>query len=81
MFMLSLGDIRKRIQPWVVRIWIGRFQEGTRRTRVAGLELEVRAGVFHPRNSVISLSGRVSSEKSSRSWLTCRGVGLKLLRV
>lgn len=45
----SLGDIRRYIQPWVIRLWLRKSGTRIRRTRVAGFDLEIAPSVFHPR--------------------------------
>ena len=45
----SLGDIRKKIHNLLIKQWIERAKGGTRRSRVAGLDLAVFPTVFHPK--------------------------------
>ncbi len=46
---LTLGQIRKKIQPLIFRYWLRNRARVTTRTRIAGLDIEVFPGVFHPR--------------------------------
>ena len=47
--MLSLGRLRRAIHPLVLRYWLKPRAGKKIKTRVAGLDLEVFPGVFHPR--------------------------------
>jgi release factor glutamine methyltransferase len=47
--MLSWGRIRRALQPAVVKYWVNPRSSRVARTRVAGFELEVFPGVFHPK--------------------------------
>lgn len=47
--MLSLGRIRRALQPVVLRFWLKPRTRKLVRTRVQGMTLEVFPGVFHPR--------------------------------
>jgi release factor glutamine methyltransferase len=47
--MLSLGRVRRALQPVVVKYWLNRSSAKTVRTRVGGLNLQVLPGVFHPK--------------------------------
>ena len=47
--MLSLGRLRRALQPVVLRYWLKPRTQKLVRTRVEGMTLEVFPGVFHPR--------------------------------
>ena len=47
--MLSLGRVRRALQPVVLKYWLNRRSAKTVRTRVEGLDLQVLPGVFHPK--------------------------------
>ena len=47
--MLSLGRLRRALQPVVLRYWLNGRTEKLVRTQVSGLQLEVFPGIFHPR--------------------------------
>jgi len=47
--MLSLGRLRRALQPIVLRYWLNGRTQKLMHTQVSGLQLEVFPGVFHPR--------------------------------
>jgi release factor glutamine methyltransferase len=47
--MLSLGRLRRALQPVVLRYWLKPRTQKLVQTRVEGMKLEVFPGVFHPR--------------------------------
>jgi release factor glutamine methyltransferase len=61
--MLSWGRIRRALQPVVLKYWLNPRSNRSVRTRVAGLDLEVFAGVFHPKyfGSSSILAGYISA--------------------
>src|SRR5262245_11679630 len=61
--MFSWGRVRRALQPVVLRYWLNQRSKTLVRTRVAGLDLEVYPGVFHPRyfGSSVILARFVSS--------------------
>src|SRR5258706_13658798 len=47
--MLSWGRLRRAIQPVVLKYWVNQRAKEYVTTRVAGFDLEVFPGVFHPK--------------------------------
>ena len=47
--MLSWGSLRRALQPVVLKYWFNHRSKKTVATRVAGLDLQVFPGVFHPK--------------------------------
>jgi release factor glutamine methyltransferase len=70
--MFSWGRLRNVLQPILVKYWLDQRAKKHVRTRVAGFDLEVLPGVFHPRyfGSSSILANFVSSlPLSERSFL------------
>jgi len=75
--MLSLGRLRRAIQPVVLKYWLNQRAKKRVTTRVAGLDLEVLPGVFHPKyfGSSAILANFVSSLSLNRKSFLEIGCG------
>ena len=45
----SLGDLRRKIQPWVLKYWLKKSDRARRQCRFGDLEIEILPSVFHPK--------------------------------